>query len=180
MATTDNRLIDKIQNLLSTWKEQRLPGSATLHDIADDLLDWRMTEGVPGLWLNPPVMFGATLDDGWGHGIQLILKYADALGCQTEFLGLLLSWEEISNLCQKHEPDILGLTVLQFDTEEAIAVLRKHIPKKTKIVAGGPVFKIDDELALRMGIDYVAGDAADFLAYLVKWMILFLMGFLSL
>lgn len=169
MTNTDNRLETKVQRLLRTWKENKLPGSTTLHEMADDLMVWRETDGVPGLWVEPPVMFGVTMDDGWGHGIQIILKYAGLLGCRTEFLGLLMTWEEISTICRNREPDILGLTVLQFDTEEDIAELRKNISPKTKIVAGGPVFKIDDDLALRVGIDYVAGDVGDFLNYLLKW-----------
>lgn len=168
MDCTNNQLLDKVQELLRTWNKQRQPGRATLHQIADELSAWRRAQGAAKLWENPPMMFGATLDDGWGLGIELILKFADAVGCRTELLGLLLPWEQIADRCQEREPDILGLTVLQLDTEEALAELCRHLPGRTKIIAGGPVFKIDDGLASRVGIDFVAKNVWDFLDYLVN------------
>lgn len=166
---TDSKLGAKIRNLVDNWRQSGLPGQFTLHEIADELMAWRQNEKIPGLWTEPPVIFGVTMDDGWGHGIQIILKYAALIGCQTEFLGLLMTWEEIAAICQDRRPDILGLTVLQLDTEEDIGALREHIPAQTRIVAGGPVFKIDDELASRVGIDYVADDVGCFLNYMLNW-----------
>ncbi len=163
----DKRLIRRIEELLRVWEDSGVPGRATLQAIVDEVLAWREAEAVPGIWVRPPVLLGATLDDGWGHGIQLILKYATAIGCQTEFIGLLQDWETIADACQKHRPDILGVTVLQFDTEDALVALCRHLPERTTVVAGGPVFQIDKELASRVGIHYVARDVSVFLKYMI-------------
>ena len=69
--------------------------------------------------------------------------------------------------CRDLEPMLLGLTVLQFDTEEDLAFIARNIPATTRIVAGGPVFKADPDLAKRAGIHRVADDAADFLKFLL-------------
>lgn len=168
MTPSPNRLLTRIQTLLDTWRQTGVPPRATLHETADALLQWRREEGLPGLWKNPPRMLGATLDDGWGHGIQLILKYAEALGVETVFSGLLLTWEQIVAACRAQSTDILGLTVLQLDTEDLLIPLRAHLPSHIKIVAGGPVFAIDPELSERVGIDDVARDAGEFINILLK------------
>lgn len=172
MNPTDNRLIDKLTALLEIWKTQGRPGRATLHAAADELSAWRLRENVPGLWTRPPKMLGATLDDGWGHGIELILKFAHALGCETHFLGVLCPIDIIVEACNQEKPDILGLTVLQLDTEETLKNLGDQLPRelrrKMKLIAGGPVFTIDPELSERAGIDFVARDAAHFIRHLLE------------
>jgi len=167
MEETNDRLVIKLTELLSTWKVQGRPGRATLHETADELLAWRKAKKVPGLWDRPPLMLGATLDDGWGHGIQLILKFAETLGCRTRFLGLLCSIDTIIEACETESPDILGLTVLQLDTEDILEALRDRLPREIRIIAGGPVFSIDPELAERTGVDFVARDAAQFIRYML-------------
>lgn len=167
--THNNTLLTKIQALLNTWRETGVPPRATLHQTVDDLMRWRKEEGFPGLWVKPPRMVGATLDDGWGHGIRLILQYAEAMGVETAFSGLLLTWERIVEACRAQPTDILGLTVLQLDTEDELVTLRAHLPSRTKILAGGPVFSIDPELSTRVGIDYVAKDAGEFMEILLKY-----------
>jgi methanogenic corrinoid protein MtbC1 len=117
-------------------------------------------------------MLGATLDDGWGHGIRLILKFAEALGCTTQFLGVLCPIDTIVEACEKELPDILGLTVLQLDTETTLADLSKRLMRgscqKPWWIAGGPVFTIDPELKQRVGIDFVAGNAAHFIRHMLN------------
>lgn len=163
-------LADRLSKLLDTWDRER-PGRATLHAAADELIKWRRAENMPGLWARPPRMLGATLDDGWGHGIELILKFAKALGCETHFLGVLCPIDTIVEACKKETPDILGLTVLQLDTEEALKELGKKLSRefrrKIKLIVGGPVFTIDPELAGRVGIDVVARDAAHFIRHML-------------
>jgi methylmalonyl-CoA mutase cobalamin-binding subunit len=167
MANTNSKLSAKLIELLASWREQGCPGRATMHAAADELLAWRRAEKVPGLWKRPPLMLGATLDDGWGHGIRLILKFAEALGCGTNFLGVLRPIDTIVEACEKESPDILGLTVLQLDTEDDLRALIKRLPRKIRIIAGGPVFSIDPEFAGRTGVDFVARDAAQFIRYLL-------------
>lgn len=171
MNKTDTRLTDRLTALLNAWSQDR-PGRATLHAAADELLSWRRAKRVPGLWPHPPRMLGATLDDGWGYGIELILKFAEVLGCDTKFLGVLCPIDTIVEACEKGAPDILGLTVLQLDTEELLIRLRKELQRKCHprptLVAGGPVFAIDPELPPRVGIDFVAKDAAHFIRYMLE------------
>ncbi|MFH0726324.1 MAG: cobalamin B12-binding domain-containing protein [Pseudomonadota bacterium] len=168
MSPPRNTLIERIDEILNTWTKTGVPARASLHEIADGIIGWRNAEGIPGLWKTPPLMVGATLDDGWGHGIQLILKFAEAMGVNTKLIGLLQSWEKIVAACRECQPDFLGLTVLQLDTEDDLMELRHHLPEKIKIIAGGPVFQIDSELAERVGIDFVAKDARAFMHLLLK------------
>lgn len=171
MDQIDNRLPDRLTELLDTWSQNR-PGRATLHAAADELITWRHMGNVPGLWSSPPRMLGATLDDGWGHGIELILKFARALGCETHFLGVLCPIDTLVEACKKEAPDILGLTVLQLDTEESLIDLQKKLPRelrrKLQVIAGGPVFTIDPDFAGRVGIDFVARDAAHFVRHMLE------------
>jgi hypothetical protein len=168
MSPPCNTLRERIEEILNTWTKTGTPARASLHEIADGIIDWRNAEGIPGLWDTPPLMVGATLDDGWGHGIQLILKFAEAMGANTKFVGLLQPWEKIVAACRECQPDFLGLTVLQFDTEDDLLELRRHLPENIKIISGGPVFQIDPELAERVGIDFVAKDAGAFMRLLLK------------
>ena len=168
MEGSRNALLLRIEEILTTWTETGVPARATLHEIADGIIKWRDEAGIPGLWETPPLMVGATLDDGWGHGIQLILKFAEAMGVTTKFLGVLQPLEKIVATCRECQPDYLGLTVLQLDTEDDLAELRRHLPETIKIIAGGPVFKIDPELAERVGIDLVAKDAGAFMRLLLN------------
>jgi methylmalonyl-CoA mutase cobalamin-binding subunit len=168
MKNTCNALLKCIEEIVNTWTETGIPARATLHEIADEILKWRQEAGIPGLWEFPPLMLAATLDDGFGHGIQIILKFAEAMGVTTKFLGLMQSPEKIAAACRECQPDYLGLTVLQLDTEDDLAELRRLLPENIKIIAGGPVFRIDPELAERAGIDFVAKDAGAFLRLLLK------------
>ena len=162
------RLRTKINSLVSDWEASGLPGRTTLHEIADDLLAWRSDHNVAGLWQTPPCMMGATLDDAWGLGIELILKYAGVLGMETRYLGVLLTWQELVAACRSFRPDYLGLTLLQLDSEDDVIALRKQLPAEVKIIAGGPVFKLDADLQERAGIDVVAKDLTVFLRFLLE------------
>ena len=113
-------------------------------------------------------MVGATLDDAWGLGIELILKYARLLGVETHYLGALVSWPDIVAACRTFHPDYLGLTILQLDSEDDLAALRAHLPASVKLIAGGPVFKFDADLQKRVKIDYVAKDLTAFLNFLMR------------
>jgi methanogenic corrinoid protein MtbC1 len=168
MNNPSNLLIYRIKELLETWSEKGVPARATLHEIADGIITWRNEAKIPGLWENPPLMAGATIDDGFGLGIHIILKFAEAMGVTTKFLGLMQSPEKIAAACRECQPDFLGLTVLQLDTEDNLIELRKQLPGTVKIIAGGPVFRIDPELAERVGIDFVAKDAGGFMRLLLK------------
>ncbi len=132
-------------------------------------MEWKAFYGKAALWEKPPLLITATLDDGWGHGIQLIQHFADAAGVKVISLGLLQDVETIVAACQTQKPNLLGLTVLQFDTEEQLSHISRTKPKYTQIVAGGPVFSADPDLAKRTGVDFVAGNAADFWRFLLGY-----------
>lgn len=167
MKTSGQKLLDEIKSLLSAWEKTGIPPRATLHETAEKMLQWKKDHGIAGLWKVPPRMLGATMDDGWGHGIQLILKYADLMGADICFSGLLRSREQLLSACEAFRPDYLGLTILQFDTEEEVAALRKALPPHVKIIAGGPVFQIDPDFQQRTGIDFVARNVSEFMRLLL-------------
>ena len=76
--------------------------------------------------------------------------------------------ETIIAACNRHQPDYLGMTVLQFDSEEALASVAEKLPPATRIVAGGPVFfSRSGVLACRTGIHYAAKNVAYFLRFML-------------
>jgi methylmalonyl-CoA mutase cobalamin-binding subunit len=156
---------EAIQELRTAGK----PSRETLMAAARSLAEKRIQSGSPGLWKRPPRMALATVDDGWGHGLEVIRAWAEAAGMEVRHLGLLVEPEEIVAACREWKPHILGMTVLQFDTEEAMLRIRRGIPFSTQIVAGGPLFRTDPELAERAGIDAVAADAAAFGEFLLAF-----------
>lgn len=153
--------------MLSGLQAGGKPSRTELAAAAEELDQWKKTNQTGGLWAPPPLMLTATLDGAMGHGLELIHRYAGLAGVEIHALGLLQSAESVAAACRKLEPQFLGLTVLQFDTEDDLALIARNIPVTTRIVAGGPVFKADPDLARRVGVHRVAADAADFLEYLL-------------
>ena len=111
----------------------------------------------------------ATLDDGLGLGLQVIRMFSDAAGLEVIDIGLLVTPEKIITACKKNKPDLLGLTVLQFDSEENISMISRKLPSKTKIIAGGPVFTADPGFARRAGIHFTAKNVAYFIRFLLQF-----------
>lgn len=158
----------RLNELVATLCESGAPARTELVAAGAEIQRWKMENKVAGLWADPPLMVTATLDDAMGHGLDLIHQYAELAGLRVKALGLLQSAETIAAACRELEPAFLGLTVLQFDTEDDLAIIAQNIPETTRIVAGGPVFKADPELSHRAGIHRVAGDAAEFLTFLLS------------
>lgn len=121
------------------------------------------------MWDPPPLMITATLDDGWGHGIEVIELCAKAAGLRVVSMGLLQAPDSIIAKCRELSPDLLGLTVLQLDSEPDLAVIREHLPPAVRVVAGGPPFQIDSEFAARAGVDFAARHVLDFLQFLLAF-----------
>jgi methanogenic corrinoid protein MtbC1 len=117
--------------------------------------------------MDPPLMVTATLDDGLGYGLSLIQRLGQAAGLRVKPLGLMLSPERITHRCQELRPAILGMTVLQFDSETDLTQIRRTIARETKLIAGGPLFGADPDLSRRIGIDHVATDGCAFLKILI-------------
>ena len=121
------------------------------------------------MWDNPLLMITATLDDGLGQGLEIIRLFSETAGIEIIDLGLLVTPEKIIAECKKNNPDLLGLTVLQFDSEEDILMISRNLPSKTKIIAGGPVFSADHGFARRTGIHFAAKNVAYFIRFLLKF-----------
>ena len=158
----------RLQKLVAEIQTKGRPARTELAAAVADIRQWKADRALPGLWPDPPRMVTATLDDAMGHGLDLIHQYAEVAGMQVSHLGLLQAPDAISSACRDLNPLLLGLTVLQFDTEEDLAYIARNIPAATRIVAGGPVFRADANLARRAGIHRVAVDAADFLSFLLS------------
>ncbi|MDM8525322.1 cobalamin B12-binding domain-containing protein [Desulfococcaceae bacterium HSG8] len=159
----------KIASLSEQWQNTGIPSRSELEAEARSILERKRAENITGIWENPPLMLTATLDDGMGHGLAMIHLYSEVAGVRVIPLGLLQPVEKIVSGCKKHCPDILGLTVLQFDSEDLIKEISQNIPPGIRIVAGGPVFKADPEFARRAGIHFVAKHVGSFLEFLLDF-----------
>lgn len=129
----------------------------------------RLDAGGRGLWPQPPRMITATLDDGWGHGLDVIEALAAAVGATVQRLGLLQPPETIAAACRARRPDLLGLTVLQFDSDEGLLRIVEALPPGTTLVAGGAAFRYDPDFAARTGTPVVARDGWAFLEFLLGY-----------
>lgn len=158
----------KIESLIAAWKTNGLPSRNTLEAAGAELSQLRKMADIQGLWDAPPLMCTATIDDGLGQGLAIITQFAEAVGVRIHPLGLMRTAEHIIAECQKIRPEFLGLTVLQFDSEEALAQIAHKVPSQTRLICGGPVFNADPELAERCGVDFVARHVGAFLKLLLS------------
>lgn len=159
-----------VSDILLSWERQDRP--PTRDDYlagARALAALRLKGAGRGLWPQPPRMITATLDDGWGHGLDVIEALAAAVGVDVQRLGLLQPPEAIVEVCRTQAPDLLGLTVLQFDSDEALGAITDALPPQTTLIAGGAAFRYDPELAARTGTHVVARDGAAFLQFLIAY-----------
>jgi methylmalonyl-CoA mutase cobalamin-binding subunit len=159
---------ERFEETLRRLRESGKPSREALMNAARSLAEFRRNENSPGLWETPPRMATATLDDGWGHGLEVIRAWAEAAGVEVRPLGLMMAPEAVVAACRAWRPHLLGMTMLQFDTEDAMIRIRREIPETVRIVAGGPLFRADPELAKRSGIDFVAADAVAFGEFLMS------------
>jgi methylmalonyl-CoA mutase cobalamin-binding subunit len=114
-------------------------------------------------------MVTATLDDGWGHGLAVIEALAVAVGVVVHALGVRQPPATIVNACHDKQADLLGLTVLQFDSDEDLIAITRALPPETTLIAGGAAFIYDPEFAARTGTPVVARDGAAFLTFLLQF-----------
>ncbi|CAN2039739.1 B12-binding domain-containing protein [Candidatus Magnetomoraceae bacterium gMMP-15] len=162
-------LRNKLIKLLENWHKKGLPSRSGLKKTGQELLEWKKKEGADSLWTSSISIMTATIDDAWGHGLEIIHIYAKVLGLKIIKAGLLQSPETIINQCLSHHPDLLGLTVLQFDSEDDLKKITSAIPKNTKVIAGGPVFFGDPDFASRIGIHFVAKNVGEFIKILLDF-----------
>ena len=158
----------KLTDFIRDCEKNGLPGRNALLDTAKALQSWKQKNNLKGLWSISPLFLTATLDDAWGHGLDLIESYARVLGLRVVRLGLLMSAEEVIASCRKMKPDYLGMTVLQFDSEEDLCQVGCHLPEKTELIVGGPIFKADPDIAANAHVRFVAKDITDFVTFFLS------------
>lgn len=143
-----------------SWTEIYAAGESLLRKKTDQHLD--------GLF-NPPLLLAtATLDDAIGQGLRMIELFSAAAGLDVIPLGLMQSPERIISECKRLSPDMLGLTILQYDTEELLEDMIAHIPDSIRVIAGGPIFRnrsVDD---LKEKQYRVLNDVPAYLEYLLS------------
>jgi hypothetical protein len=166
---TCNTLRHKLGNLSRGWHHDGMPSRQSLEAQLDELARWKRSQDVHGLWTPAPLMQTATLDDGLGQGLALIRPVAEAAGLRVVHMGLMLAPQSIVAACHKQRPALLGLTVLQLDTEAELAQIGSQLPPGTSLVCGGAAFACDPNLAGRCNVRWVARDMAHFLDLLLDW-----------
>jgi hypothetical protein len=165
MNACRRKLRKSVEDLINHWESDGMPGRDLLIKQAESLRE----AGRPGLWAPAPTMITATIDDAIGQGIDLIGRFAEALGVRVEFLGLMQPPERIVREARKRNADLAGVTVLQLDTEPVLSQIGRDLPNETALIAGGPAFRLDPDLADRAGVSFVARDAAAFLRFLLGY-----------
>jgi methylmalonyl-CoA mutase cobalamin-binding subunit len=156
----------QLQCLSDQWKNNGLPSALELDRVANQLEADKKKGGIQGIWRQKPMMVTATIDDGLGQGLNIIHRYAAVLGLKIHPLGLMQPPEKIIEACLHHRPRFLGMTVLQLDSDDDIARISRQLPPETTLIAGGPVFKFDTDMAARCGIHFVAANVACFIDFI--------------
>lgn len=160
---------EAVSDLLRKWQGQGRPSREAYLAGARTLEALRRQAPSRGLWPNPPRMITATLDDGWGHGLEVIEALAAAVGIAVHPLGVLRRPAAILAACRERRADLLGLTVLQFDSDDDLMEITRGLPPETTLIAGGAAFIHDPDFASRTGTPHVARDGAAFLAFLLQF-----------
>jgi hypothetical protein len=164
-----NGLREQLHHLSQQWMAQGLPTRERLETAAKQLADWKRRHAVQGLWPLRPRMVTATLDDGMGHGLALIERFAAVLGLSIHHLGLLQRPEPILSACHRMVPEFLGLTVLHPDSEDDLARIGSGLPPGTCLIAGGPAFTYDPAMAHRCAVAHRAQNVAYFIDFVLNW-----------
>lgn len=150
---------------VNRWRRDGLPGRWRLLRDLEELEALR--KAIPASQTPPseifPLLYLATIDDGWGHGLEVIEAAARAAGARTVRLGLLCSAESILAPCAQQPPHILGLTILHGDSEPVVREIVRGLPPTVRIWAGGAVFTWDPDFARRTGIHDIVDDVGVFL-----------------
>ncbi len=154
-----------IETLLAQW-HRHPPTRQGYLEAAGQLSACRRASGCRALWPRPPRMLTATLDDGWGHGLEIIQALAEAVGIRVARLGVLQKPEAVVSACRRMLPDLLGLTVLQFDSDDEVRHIVDHLPPQVTLVAGGAAYQFDPNFADRTCTPVVARNGAAFLHFL--------------
>ena len=140
---------------------------AEIFRAGEILMDRQDPATAKGVWPSPPLMMTATLDDAIGQGLKIIHLYSRLAGMNVEQLGLMLPPEKIIEACRQSKPDVLGLTILQFHSEETLCDLVERLPSQTKVIVGGPIFKSFSREEVNAKDYHVLNDIRHFLDFLL-------------
>lgn len=136
--------------------------------MADQLEKVKKALVIKGIWVEKPLMVTATLDDGLGQGLRTIHRYGSIIGLEIHSLGMLQTPETIIAACRRLLPRFLGLTVLQLDSDDDLGHIGNHLPRETSLIAGGPVFQYDPDMAPRCGVAAACPNVAHFIDYMCR------------
>ncbi|MEJ5299511.1 MAG: cobalamin-dependent protein [Thermodesulforhabdaceae bacterium] len=139
--------LEAVREKLEIWEKSGIPPRWSLLEELKKLQSLRISLGLSSICENPPRLITATLDDGWGLGIEVIHMACNALGIPYNFLGLMKTPEEIVDACASDPPDIVGVTVIQEDSAEELLRLRRLLQPNILILAGGPGLKDPAEIS---------------------------------
>ncbi|MDA8137548.1 MAG: hypothetical protein M0036_02740 [Desulfobacteraceae bacterium] len=157
-----------LEHLSQQWITQGVPSREQVMTSGQRLLQGRSAPARQSLWSSAPRLVTASLDDSIGQGLEVIHLFARVMGLVVTPLGLMQRPEAILAACHSHRPAYLGLTVLQPDSEEDLARIGLHLPPDTCLIAGGPAFRYDPEMAERCGVHYVAANVAYFIDFVLN------------
>jgi len=163
-----NSLRQELEQLSLDWIAHGLPSRETVLSTARFLAAFKQQHTAGRLWSVGPRMLTATLDDGIGQGIDIIDTFAHIMDIEVIPLGLLQKPEAITAACRDYAPDFLGLTVLQLDSEDDLAQVGQNLPAGTRLIAGGPAFRLDPDLASRCGVHATAANVAHFIRIILE------------
>jgi hypothetical protein len=133
------------------------------------LLDHKNALSIKALWPSPPHMITATLDDAVGQGLAIIHLFSRLAGVDLKPLGLMQSPENIIDACRQSLPDILGMTILQFHSEETLFEIIDNLPSRTRVIVGGPIFKTMSTQELEHKEYLVLNDVRHFIDFLLTF-----------
>lgn len=140
----EEKLRAALREFSDTWRQDPTVSWTEMYQTGEKLLAWKKEENISGIWKKKPKMITATLEDGVGQGLKMIHLFSQVAGIEIIPLGLMQKEEAIINACIKQAPDFLGMTILQFDSEERLTHIINHISKETQVVVGGPIFNMMD------------------------------------
>lgn len=157
---------DEVQALLRAWREDGVPPRWQLREQLRKLQQRRVALQIASIRRNPPTIATATIDDGWGHGIETVALCAAALGLPVHALGLQVRPAAIGAACVRLAPHYLALTVLRTESESRLREVVRQVPAPTRVIVGGAFAQTAPHLCRQLGV-IPARSLADLLALLL-------------
>ena len=114
-----------------------------------------------------PLLVAACADDERHQiGLRMLCDLLEMEGWDTNYLGASVPIESLVDFVQKHQPDAVAISATIAPhiprVRAAIAALRAaNLAKQPVVAVGGRAFLSDPSLAVRVGADLTATDAAD-------------------